>query len=167
MTKTGIIGLTILLCSTYSKSTACSCIGQGTVKGEIKGSDVVLVGTILREWFKTLEGPPILKRRLGDTISRMSPQKKPISVYEVLVETLYKGKIKKDTVRIFSGVGGGDCGIGFEIGVKYIIYGKKRRFFGDQIERNAYWTDMCTRTINYDQSEIDEIQKYAKKKRMK
>lgn len=68
-------------------------------------------------------------------------------------------------MTIFTGLGVADCGVAFEVGKKYIIYGKNESDFGNYPKAiNIFWTNKCMRTKDYHKDEIDEIEKYIKKK---
>jgi hypothetical protein len=163
---------TILLTSVSDNLFACSCIGQRTVEEEVKHSDAVLVGTILSKQLVTLTDSTILKMFPNDTTMRNSPMSKmTIARYDFVVVDIYKGKITSDTLTIYTGMGGGDCGIRFEIGKKYIVYGENESYFGQVNNdfkfpktKNTFWTYNCLRTMAYYQDEITEIEKYAKRR---
>ena len=168
--------LTILLLTSISgRIFACSCIGQNTVKEELKHSDAVVVGTVLSKQLFVLTDSTMLKMFPNDTSMRNSPMsKKTIARYDILLQDIYKGKFTTDTLIIYTGLGGGDCGIRFEIGKKYIFYGEKETYFGQVNNdfkfpkaKNAFWTNICLRTTAYHQDEITEIEKLAKKKKRK
>ena len=174
--RTTVTILTLLLLTSISgRLLACSCIGQRTVQEEVKHADAVLVGTILNKTIITLNDSSILKMFPNDTTMRNSPMsKKTIARYDFLVEDSYKGKITKDTMTIFTGLGVGDCGIRFEVGKKYIIYGENETYFGQVNNdfkfpkaKNTFWTYSCLRTTSYFQDEITEIEKFAKKQKRK
>jgi len=174
--KTTLTILTLLLLTSISgRLFACSCIGQKTVQEEIKHADAVIVGTILSKQIVTLTDSTILKIFPNDTIMRKSPMcKMTIARYDLLVQDIYKGKITSDTLTIYTGLGGSDCGIRFEVGKKYIIYGESETYFGQVNNdfkfpkaKNTFWTYNCLRTTFYFQEEITEIEKFAKKKKRK
>ncbi|MCX7929080.1 MAG: hypothetical protein N2558_05390, partial [Patescibacteria group bacterium] len=166
--------LTTILLTTVSDSLfACSCIGQRTVEEEVKHSDAVLVGTILSKQLVTLTDSTILKMFPNDTIMRNSPMSKmTIARYDFVVTDVYKGKITSDTLTICTGLGGCDCGIRFEVGKKYIVYGENETYFGQLNNdfkfpktKNTFWTYSCLRTMAYYQDEITEIEKYSKRQK--
>ena len=174
--KTTVTILTLLLLTSISERLfACSCIGQRTVQEEVKHSDAVVVGTVLSKQLITLTDSTILKMFPNDTTIRNSPMSKmTIARYDLLVQDIYKGKITNDTLTIYTGLGGGDCGIRFEIGKKYIVYGENETYFGQVNNdfnfpkaKNTFWTYNCLRTTSYFQDEIIEIEKFAKKQKRK
>ena len=171
--RTTVTILTILLLTSVSgRLFACSCIGQRTVQEEVKHSDAVLVGTIVNKDILTLTDSILLQMFPNDTTMKNSSMTKmTIARYGLLVSDIYKGKITADTVTIYTGLGGGDCGIRFKIGEKYIVYGENNTYFGQVNNdfkfpkgKNAFWTYSCLRTMSYYQDEITEIEKYAKRK---
>lgn len=151
---------------------ACSCIGQRTVKEEIKYSDAVLIGKIISKELVTLADSTAIKLFGNDsTITKGYPYETVVAKYELLLTSKYKGKITSDTIKIYTGLGSGDCGVRFEVGKNYIVYGKEETYFG-QINndwlfpkgKNIYWTNICSRTTIESMEEITEIEKYRKKK---
>ena len=166
MTKTMKI-FTILFCLTNLQSFACYCIGHRTVKEEIKHSNLVITGTIINKENIVLIDSINLK--MFPNYPEIS--KKTITRYDFVVDEIYKGKITKDTIQIYTGTGNGDCGITFEMYQKYIVYGENETYFG-QINNNfifpkgvnILWTYICLRTDIYTEEEILEINKFAKKK---
>ena len=172
--RTTVTILTLLLLTSFSgQLLACSCIGQRTVEEEVKHADAVFVGTVLSKQLITLTDSTILKMFPNDTTMRNSPiSKMTIARYDLLVQDIYKGKITRDTLTIFTGLGDGDCGIKFEIGKKYIVYGENETYFGQvnndykfPKSKNTFWTYNCLRTNYYSQDEITEIEKFAKKRK--
>ena len=174
--RTTVTILTLLLFTSFSgRLSACSCIGERAVEEEVKHADAIVVGTVLSKQLVTLTDSTILKMFPSDTTMRNSPMSKmTIARYDLLVQDIYKGKITKDTLTIFTGLGGGDCGIRFEIGKKYIVYGENETYFG-QVNNdfkfpkaiNTFWTYNCLRTTSYFQDEITEIEKFATKQKRK
>lgn len=173
--KTKVTILTILILTVVTDNIfACSCIGQRTVKEEVKHADAVLVGTIVSKDLVTLSDSTLLQLFQNDTtFKNKSFANMTIAKYGLFVHDIYKGKISKDTITIYTGIGGGDCGIRFKIGEKYIVYGENNTYFGQvnnafkfPREKNAYWTYNCLRTMPYFQDEIKEIEKYAKKRQL-
>ncbi len=153
--------------------TACSCIGGRTVREEIKHADAVLTGTIVAKQIIPILDPAFSGASPTDTTTLQPTQVKfAIARYDLLVSDVYKGNILTDTVGLYTGLGGGDCGVRFKVGERYIVYGEKETYMGPFLEdfplpasKNAFWTHICLRTTSYDQAEIDEIRKWAKPKR--
>lgn len=79
--------------------------------------------------------------------------------------TMSRGGESGDSVIVYTGVGGGDCGYEFQVGERYVIYTSD----GDEIRgrmsasrplwgRGIYWTSICTRTRRFDEAEIRELE---------
>lgn len=166
-----VIIFTTILFLPNEHLTACSCIGEYSVKSEIKSSDAVLVGTILGKTLITLTDSSLIKMFPKDT-SLGRGETKTIARYDFRILEVYKGKISKDTISIYTGIGKGDCGIRFEVGDKYIIYAKKETYFGQQNNdfkypkgKNHLWTDICSRTTKFNEEEIAQIEKFVRKRK--
>ena len=110
-----------------------------------------------------------MARERGDTLNLYSWIEYKTTV---VVTEIYKGKFKGDTIIIFSGDGGGDCGFRFKVGENYIVYGSKIKntlYYNiySKKRKNVFGTSTCTRTWNYSNEEIEGIRKYIKRKRIK
>ncbi|PCJ67494.1 MAG: hypothetical protein COA58_04020 [Bacteroidetes bacterium] len=149
---------------------ACSCIGQRTVKEEIKYSDAVVIGKIISKELVTLIDSTAVKMFSTDsTVAKGYPYKTIVARYELMLTSVYKGKITTDTIEIFTSVDGRSCGILFEIGKDYIVYGEDETYFGQVNNdwpfpkgKNIYWTNICSRTSVKTKEEITEIEKYRR-----
>ncbi len=158
-----LIILAILLQTNWSA--ACSCVGESTVKESIKTSDLVAVGIVISKEFVTVtdsEQVRLLKPNASEYNS--FPYSHTIAKYQVVIGQRFKGQNTTDTITIYTGVGGGDCGNEFIVGNNYILYGSNKTFFG-QINnnfeypngQNVYWTNICTRTQLFNDKELNEI----------
>lgn len=156
----------LLVITTPYQVLSCSCIGQSTVEEGIKGAEAVLVGKIVSNEVLTFTDSSILDYFPDDTILiKSSMYQYKIARYGLLVSASYKGKINTDTVDMYTGLGGGDCGVHFEIGERYIVYGLNLKRNWEQLAgQKGYWTNICTRTCEYALMEIREVEKYAKRK---
>ena len=155
MTKKISISIVLILTSMFNQIIACDCPTQPTVKDAIKNSDIVITGKIIsKEMINT-----------KDTTTNSMPFDRTEMKYTIVVAHKHKGEFKSDTLTIITGTGGGDCGFGFEVGKKYIIYGSNDRNNNSQkpkkILKNTYWTNICTRTVLYNDKEFQEIKKYS------
>src|SRR5690554_225901 len=105
MRTTVTILILLLLTSFSGKILACSCIGQRTVEEEVKHADAVFVGTVLSKQLITLTDSTMLKMFPKDTTMRNSLMSKmTIARYDLLVQDIYKGKITRDTLTIYTGL---------------------------------------------------------------
>ncbi len=81
--------LLILILVVYSSAAyCCSCIGEATVKQELKRSDVVFIGKVMS------------KKIIDITDTLMPAIIIQNAEYKLRVLTVFKGKIKQDTVMI-------------------------------------------------------------------
>lgn len=90
--------------------------------------------------------------------------------FTVAVERAFKGRTIRtdsptDTVVIYSGEGGGDCGFQFKPGERYVIYGVNNDTARKEliaahalVGRGIYWTNICMRTKRYDEGEVRELE---------
>lgn len=150
--------LFFLLLLFWQNGFSCSCIGENSVKDELKRSDLVVVGKILSK--EEISLPRDENDSLRREIHRAS--------FRVLVTSRYKGRIQSDTITIITGFGGGDCGIRFTVGESYIIYAAKDIFigYGEHTEiRNTFETNRCTRTRKEEEAELKKLRKYKRPKK--
>jgi hypothetical protein len=131
---------------------ACTCIGQENVKQARKRADVVVLGKVIRG------------ERLVITIADDTLLTSVVMRYAIIVERSFKGRIRGDTMIVYTGSGDGDCGYEFEAGQRYLIYGDrdphyslKRTASTSLYGKNIIWTDICTRTRPYDESEVKAL----------
>lgn len=85
----------------------------------------------------------------------------------VLKKETFKGNLSCDTVRIMTGIGGGDCGYNFELNTSYLIYANEQEYnLIDSVKPNGQYvtknlkilnTSTCDRTtdsVNVEKSKI-------------
>ncbi len=151
MTKKLFTLITLIFTSIFNQIIACDCPTQATVKDAIKNSDIVITGKVIsKEMINT-----------KDTTTNSMPFEITEVKYTIVVVHKHKGEFKNDTLTIITGTGGGDCGFGFEVGKKYIVYGSNDKNSSShkprKILKNTYWTNICTRTVLYNDKEFKEI----------
>ncbi len=157
---------TILLLNIPSQMYACSCVGESTVVNAVKYADAVFTGTIISKEHISLTDSAIIKLFPDNPTLQKSPMASiNIARYNLVVHTRYKGAITADTIFIYTGVGGGDCGVQFQVNKQYIIYGDSESYFGSRFPKqdNVYWTNICSRTSVYTDDEIAELEKLKQK----
>ncbi len=150
---------------------ACSCFGTTSTKEAIKESDAVLVGQIINKENVVVTDISAMRTFPKDTLGEYSLfYESHIVKYDLLITEVYKGKIKQDTIKIFTGNGGGDCGFQFKVGMKYIIYGMKKSYLANKRSGFNYpsgnsnlWTNSCMRTTLVHQKEINSITKHKRR----
>ena len=127
----------------------CSCIGSEDVKEARKRADLVVVGTIIDE-------------EIVEVVDLGNLTHFPIQLkrYTVEVDQVFKGKRSTEKLTIVSGLGGDDCGVRFEVGQQYVIYAERdghtrlHRHNRWLVVKGVYWTDICTRTRAFEESEV-------------
>ncbi|MEZ4789557.1 MAG: hypothetical protein R2811_06010 [Flavobacteriales bacterium] len=147
--------VTIALFHLVCGALACSCIGERTVADEYNAAAAVFVGRVAGQLEVKLSSNPKGFRDVH------------MMRYTLVVEKNYRGVTVSDSVVVFTGMGGGDCGFRFEVGKRFIVYGVT----GDAIASdyasryplsgpNIFRTNICFRTRAYDDEEdraLDEL----------
>jgi hypothetical protein len=148
----------------------CSCDGESTVKEGIEGSNLVASATVISQTITTnLQQLAIIQGDTTDFTYKLL--KYPSRVVKLKITTLYKGQVSSDTIIIITPPNGASCGVHFEVGKQYIIYGTTQDEV-NQSEKNArksanntiYWTHSCSRTSPWCKDEEAEIIKLTKNK---
>lgn len=166
-----IVFIIFIFSAFFSSVQACSCVGESTVEGGVKAADFVAVGTVISKDIIRITDTAQIQLFKPDTfLWDKYPYTIAIAKYTIVIDELFKGKIRSDTISIYSGLGGGDCGWRFKVGVKYIIYGDKKTYLGTDNNQfnypqgsNIFWTNLCTRTCVFDETEIAQIKKVITK----
>lgn len=146
--------IAILFSTTFSF--ACSCIGKSKIKTSLKSADAVFVGTVISS--KKVKIKMDSSNVEIDSLHFLS-----IMEYQISITQRIKGKVLNDTIKIYSGFGEGDCGFQFNIGQKYIVY--------SHYEEYSWWgkvnflsTNICMRTMIYDDKEYRKLMRFGKRK---
>jgi poly(hydroxyalkanoate) depolymerase family esterase len=109
---------------------ACSCIGQKSVQEEYKASAIVFSGKVVFDSLVQSKSPGgtevFTKKRFRFSVTRV-----------------YKGA-SRSIVWVETGLGGGDCGIEFQINTEYIVYAW---MVNDSLK--IFGTNSCTRTEKF------------------
>ena len=153
--KSAIMVLVVLLSLFQFGAIACKCGEKESVKKEIKKSDAVFTGLVVAEETFTVRDTILGTDNVVTNLFRKVKLK---------ANALYKGELQTDTIEVITGVGGGDCGFGFEIGKVYVVYADYKTQFsplGNSTARYLF-THVCKRTKAMDQAEVNEIQKFRK-----
>ncbi|OZM57920.1 hypothetical protein CIB95_06075 [Lottiidibacillus patelloidae] len=111
-----------------TRASACSCVEPAPVETEYKRAEAVFVGTVSN----VIEKNPF----------NGTPHKSVL----LEVETVWKGE-KTTQVIITTGLGGGDCGISFKEGDKYLVYA-----FESYDNPKLLRTGICSRTTLWKES---------------
>jgi hypothetical protein len=156
----------VLLLNIPSRLSACSCVGESTVANAVKYADAVFIGTVISKEDITLTDSAILKMFPDNPSLRKSHMAyMTIARYSFVVQKRYKGETTADTIAIYTGLGGGDCGVQFQVNKQYIIYGQYESYFGSRFpkQENTYWTNICSRTTMYNDEENAVLEKLKSK----
>lgn len=144
-------------------ATACSCTrGAKSVAYEVKRSTLVLLGKVISVEEVAFE--------LEDS-AMIAKQGSHVYFRKITFQTsrLFKGNKKERKVVVYTGLGKGDCGFGFMLGQRYILYGNdsaspfwRNRETPPKGLEQVYWTDICTRTQGFNSKEIKVLRKLWK-----
>jgi len=134
-------------------SIACSCISYGREKS-LDVAETVFSGKIIS---KKIFSP----RELQNPSFTTTMIRYTVAIFEV-----YKGKIQTKTLEIYSEADGASCGYLFQVGKKYTIYTfAKNGIESDESKlKKMLYTNACTRTKLFDQTESKEIKSICKTK---
>lgn len=166
--------LIILLLLSGRAALACICDGLVSVNDAYKASVIVVAGEVISKTTEWTPDSSEIKKLIESGEAKDSTEIKPTGLYltKVLlkVEKVYKGIATSDTLTIYTGINGAACGSRFTAGEKYIIYGSSKTYFGNTFMpeenypsgQNTYWTNSCTRTMLYNNTEAGELEKIGK-----
>ncbi|PKL80757.1 MAG: hypothetical protein CVV25_03390 [Ignavibacteriae bacterium HGW-Ignavibacteriae-4] len=150
---------------TIQNATACKCAKYAGAEY----SDIVIKGKIIRIETELLPDSTRIKEMTKLPIETESNDKNlDSSLFKkviVNVTKLFKGQPTSDTLNIYTGFGGGDCGVHFLENEEWIIYGMYRILSSENVfpvGHNKYWTFICTRTQRYNMKEEKVIEEYLK-----
>lgn len=121
-----ICALLPLLLLFADEAQACSCYSTGPPCQAFWQTDAVFIGAVKSKTVVTVE--------IGGETKRMERR---VSVI-FLVDEVFRGVLGGSDVEILTGMGGADCGYGFEKGKRYLVYAQE--------SQNKFHTDVCSRT---------------------
>jgi hypothetical protein len=122
-----VLGMLLLLCHGFGvDAAACTCrFGGGAPCEEYWRVDAVFTGRVTgSSEIKVEEGTYKFSQR----------------VVRLIVEERFRGDVEKVETEVLTGWGGGDCGYGFRMGERYLVYAHR-----NEKDRKLY-TSICTRT---------------------
>ncbi|HYC61376.1 MAG TPA: hypothetical protein VEK79_17610 [Thermoanaerobaculia bacterium] len=126
------------------KASACSCMAAATVKEELTQADVVFAGVVESiedprgEWLDALPEQERLAAQEVPTDGSWRPQYGRKVTFRALQWWKNDNNIT-ESVDLWTGYGGGDCGYPVEIGKSFIVYGHRD-------SRNQLGFGICGRT---------------------
>lgn len=137
-------------------SFCCSCVGNESIKTSIKKSHSIFIGTVVDSSLIKIE------EKLEGISSSIYHY---FIKYNVVIKSVLKGKNYTDTISLYTGIGGGDCGYPFKIDSDYIIYANINTsfFLSNKINKPYFYTDICKRTCELNETELNNISAYIKK----
>ena len=117
---------------------ACSCADPGPPCRALPRSDAVFVGKVAEA--REMDADPPKDGGI------LRPQRR----VRLVVEERFRGAGvgKAATLEVVTGLGGGDCGYGFEVGGRYLVY-------AEHAEGDALYTGICTRTRELSDAAVD------------
>ena len=130
---------------------SCSCIGEASIEYAFHKADVVAEVEVLSVRVDTVVMEDDFEGSWDYTIR----------VYSVKIKESFKGVLKGSIVEIASGMSGGDCGYIFEPGKVYIVYARKAKYSGRELDFEMVSTDICTRTCLFDVEEKIRLKKIS------
>jgi hypothetical protein len=147
---------------------ACSCSGESSVLDEMKYSNIVFNGVVISKTITTdlfKYGVNVVGNPNSSSYTAMLANT-PVAVFKIRVLKIYKGKSSSDTISIITAATGASCGVPFQIGEKYIIYGTSgessmasNSFKRSSTNNKTYWTHRCSRTSYYSKDEDRAIKR--------
>lgn len=132
-----LLGVVIIVLLASPTTNACSCAGNGPPCESYGTASAVFAGTVIAD---RVSERPKGERLKGDEIDWV-----PRAV-KFSVEHAFSGGIGTE-VEVFTGRGGGDCGYGFKVGQRYLVYAYR---YQDKLS-----TGICTRTRLFSQATED------------
>lgn len=120
---------------------ACSCAGSDSPSEAFDGAHSVFVGTVTSiHGSRSGSG---LADRVRDQLGLEEPYGREV---RFTVTDSWKG-VQSATTGVWTGFGGGDCGIGFNVGSSYLVYAFE--------SEGASYTGICTRTMDVSSASAD------------
>lgn len=142
-------GLIVISMALFTQSTfACSCLPpppeiksvRALAKWRANQVSTIFEGTAVDIELKS----PLLQASVGSLVSANVDEITPVLRVNFSVSRWYRGA-QRSRVQVETGIGGGDCGFGFEIGKKYLVYA-----YNDDADRLS--TGICTATASLEDS---------------
>lgn len=137
MSKWRLAGAPLLLGLCVVRAVACSCAGPGIPCQDYGRASAVFIGTAIA--VRTVERTT---DRDGNGIDYWP------RTFKFSVEQSFLG-IQSTEVEVSTGLGGGDCGYGFKLGSRYVVYAYQSS------KANRLTTSICSRTKPFDDATED------------
>lgn len=165
-TKKLLVFCTIIVLSATNSAKAVPCSCQDiTIAEAVKYANIVFKGRVISKT-TTSNLAPYSVTVQGDTSNSFASIQlnAPVSIVRIKMDKKYKGKSQSDTITVITASRGAACGVGFQVGETYIVFGNTNDFLkGKNLKRFAtddktYFAHLCSRTSQYSESEEREIQ---------
>ena len=136
-----------------SRLLACSCVGQGTPCSGAGNAAAVFTGTVLEvtdpAWPRPGEITSSALSNRRRAVDSVNPLPRPLRVVRMQVREVLSGiGPEQKQIEIATGMGGGDCGFAFQVGVDYVVYAYKNA-------EGHLETGICSRTRPMSQAAED------------
>lgn len=132
-----LLGIVIVVLLASPAANACTCAGNSPPCESFGTADAVFAGTVISE-------------RLSEQPKKTDPNEVELDWVprgvKFSVEQAYSG-VTGTEIEVFTGRGGGDCGVGFRTGQRYLVYAYR---YKDKLT-----TSICTRTRPFAQATED------------
>ena len=167
----------LVLISTVEQTLACNCSYQ-ELEFEVKRTKTIVHGRVLSlevtslESILTITEKEYLQNRYKDEpfVIKSTQNKLVVKVELEIIEVL-KGETDKKIISIYTSKHGPECGyIGFIEDKEFVVFLSPKKLprrlfagFNDNIDDSRLWTNRCTRTKVFDQSEANNIKQLLKK----
>lgn len=141
----------------YSIS-ACSCLSEMSIKDAFIYSHYIFVGKVVAKRTILYRMTDIWLKydttKYGNRVFQKEYE------YSFLVQRFFKGSYNNDVdsvIKVTTGASGGDCGFPFRFENDYIVYANFRNSLKSPYTYTLK-TNICTRTCDYNETEIEELE---------
>ena len=163
----------VIILGFQSITFACRCEGIAEVGESVENSEFVIYGKVIdTSYVDVIETMDSLSLdSLTFKNQRYLDQPLVLKSTFVVIKN-FKGSIKSDTLIIYTPRQSATCGFSFLPNKEYVVYGESASFLYDFLEdlaetdlkgrekKGTIWTNHCTRTTQYADSEVSAIEEY-------
>jgi hypothetical protein len=146
-----LVSIALMLMFNPASAFGCSCVPSppGTKRArelaewKSQGIAAIFEGSVEDAELKSR----LIEASVGDLVPGNLEQGGPVMLVTFSVSRVYRGA-QKPRMQVETGLGGGDCGFGFEIGKQYLVYAYKG-------ESGRFSTGICTATALLEKSKAN------------
>ncbi|MEO0896212.1 MAG: hypothetical protein AAFY71_07440 [Bacteroidota bacterium] len=165
-----LVVLTLGLFLLFKPVSACSCIDNISLKDVLATSELIVIGEILSK-----ERVQVLDSAFYDPNTGFDPSQAHLYTlflthYQVEVKEVLFGKISSTILSIYTGVGGGDCGLQLKRGTNTVLYLNPKSYMWNRSDHvtfpagpEVYWTNICKHLMVIEELNIKWLRKYQRK----